>query len=107
MIKIYAIGAALAFTFGSGYKIGHWQRDSAALLETEQVIEQLQSSHVEIMATVETERDEALELAKELQNVGPRIVYRDIKTVVENSNCDHLGDGFVELFDRMHETGTN
>lgn len=39
----------------------------------------------------------------ELQNRKPEVIYREIKKVVNVSDCKRLGDDYVRLFNSIHE----
>ena len=95
MIKKTVYGFALVLAFGAGYKVGLWQRDSALLAETENALRTAQQSHNKTLAAATVERDAALALVVELKNAGPRIEYKTIKTVIENSSCKRLGADIV------------
>ena len=66
------------------------------------VAEQVQTTD-DALAISQRDRDEAVELVKQLQARKPEVIIREIPKVVERSDCKRLGADFVQLFNRMHE----
>ena len=104
ILGVIAIGAIVAYhesKVSTAFDAGYDKRSLEVAQAKIKAVNEVESKYAALLNQHELEQSRARKLIGELEDREPDIIYREIEKVVEQSNCDHLGDDFVRLYNQF------